>query len=137
MELNLIRDDLSPNTTIGQLFIDSQTERECYILEDKYRGDAPKVKGETCIPNGRYEVVLAWSNRFGKLMLRLLNVPRFDGILIHPGNTKKDTLGCLLPGQTKAIDFVGNSVAAYNALFLKITYALKTQKVFINISVKE
>lgn len=80
---------------------------EFYVLEDKLRGMGDpktvlswKVKGESCIPYGKYMVEWAKSPSRGYETLRLLNVPGFSGILVHSGNTEKDTEGCLLPGFT-------------------------------------
>jgi hypothetical protein len=63
----------------------------------------------------------------------LLNVPAYEGIRIHPGNTDAHTEGCLLPGRTKSPDFVGSSKAAFTALFDKIKVAIQREKVFITI----
>jgi hypothetical protein len=71
---------------------------------------------ETAIPAGTYEVILNMSPRFGKVLPRLLNVPGFDGILIHSGNTSKDTSGCILVGQNKEVGKVINSQATMKRL---------------------
>lgn len=141
MELELIRKTRTNTSTIGELFIDG--EFECFILEDKDRGlrkDMPiselitkKVKAKTAIPEGRYEVVINFSNRFKKLLPLLLDVPAYAGIRIHPGNTATDTEGCLLPGVNKAIDKVTSSRSAFTALFDKMKAASSREKIFMNI----
>jgi len=141
MELTLNRKTRTQVSTIGELNIDGKFE--CFILEDRDRGLQPtmslseinnlKVHGETCIPPGRYEIVISFSDRFNKLLPLLLDVPCFAGIRIHSGNAAKDTEGCLLPGQTKGTDFVGGSRLAFNSLFSKLKAASKTEKVFITI----
>src|SRR4051794_1532912 len=105
MDLKVIRKQFTDKSTIGDLFINDQFE--CFTLEDVVR--PVKIKGMTAIPAGIYEVVINFSERFRKLLPLLLNVPTFDGIRIHPGNTDKDTEGCILVGQMKQKDSIGNS----------------------------
>jgi hypothetical protein len=57
-----------------------------------------KVKGATAIPYGRYRLAYTASPRLKRYTIRLLDVPGFDGILIHPGNTAADSMGCILLG---------------------------------------
>ena len=139
MELELIRISRTNISTIGELFIDGVFE--CFILEDRDMGlrkDMPiselitkKVKAKTAIPEGRYEVVINFSNRFKKLLPLLLDVPAYAGIRVHPGNTAADTEGCLLPGVNKATDKVTSSRVAFNALFGKMKAASAHEKIFI------
>lgn len=122
MKLDLHRTTFTQNSTIGELFVDGKFE--CFILEDLMRpAGAVKVPGKTAIPNGTYKVILNQSPRFKRILPRLLDVPGFEGILIHPGNTPADTDGCLLPGRTRAVDFVGASRPAFDALFAKLKAA--------------
>lgn len=93
-----------------------------------------KVRTRTAIPSGRYEIVISFSQRFQKMLPLLLNVPAFEGIRIHPGNTDADTEGCLLPGKNKAPDMVTNSRVAFKTLFEKIQVAMQREKLFITIS---
>lgn len=129
MELLLKRIHKTANSTIGELSINGKFE--CYILEDIER--EVKIKGKTAIPKGRYEIAITYSNRFKKLLPLLLNVPNFEGIRIHTGNTAKDTEGCLITGKNRGIDIVSNSRLAFESLFSKLTSAVKKEKVFINI----
>lgn len=121
MNLSLLRFALTAKTTLGALYVDGVWE--CFILEDAYRGDAPKVPGETCIPNGRYEVRVTHSPKFGVDMPLLLDVPGFEGVRIHPGNGPRDTEGCLLPGSVAGQDQLFGSRTAYEALFAKLKAA--------------
>lgn len=102
--------------TIGKMYIDG--EYFCDTLEDRVRdinkngkfdNGEVKVAGETAIPYGRYQVVVTMSPKFKRELPRLLNVPNFEGILIHRGNTDKDSAGCLLLGENKVKGKVINS----------------------------
>lgn len=129
MDLRVKRLEFSDDSTIGELSVDGQFE--CYTLEDKVR--PVKIMGKTAIPAGKYEVVINFSQRFQKPLPLLLNVPNFEGIRIHPGNVSANTEGCILVGDTKGVNFVGQSRAAFNRLFPKMKAAAKTQKIFIEI----
>src|SRR5215831_11784086 len=129
MQLQLTRKTFTDESTIGELSVDG--EFECFTLEDVVRDE--KIKGETAIPAGTYEVVVNFSNRFQKLLPLLMNVRNFEGVRIHSGNTAVDTKGCILVGQTKDADLVGNSRAAFAPLFQKIQDAIRTEEVFIEI----
>jgi hypothetical protein len=142
MELLLDRDVRTKNSTIGQLYVDGKFE--CYIIEDYDRGlkstmelsvvQSIKVKAETAIPTGRYEVIITFSNRFQRNLPELLNVKGFEKIRMHSGNSKSDTEGCLLTGTERSIDFVGNSRVAFGALMPKLEKAIKKgEKIFITV----
>lgn len=119
MELKLKRLHKTDKSTIGELSIDGVFE--CYTLEDVERD--VKVYSKTAIPKGQYKVIINQSNRFKKLMPLLLNVPNFEGVRIHSGNKAEDTEGCILVGQTRSLDFIGNSKKAYDKLFKKMQLA--------------
>ena len=129
MNLKLIRKYPSAECTIGELYINDVFE--CYTCEDIER--ITKIKGQTAIPRGIYEVVITFSNRFKRPLPLLLNVSNFEGIRIHPGNTAADTEGCILPGKNKTINSVTQSTDAFNTLFNKIQVAAKSEKIFIEI----
>lgn len=116
--------------TISKLFIDGVFE--CFILEDTIRQS--KIKNETAIPGGNYEVIISYSNSFKKELPLLLNVPNFKGVRIHSGNDKNDTEGCLLPGKNYTKNKVVDSRIAFNALFGKLKKASKIDKIFIKIN---
>lgn len=94
----------------------------CDILEDEVRevwGEPVaywKVHGKTAIPVGTYRVVTQHSMRFGPDTLTLLDVPGFEYIRIHGGNTVENTEGCLLPGTRNSKNTVGASQVALRAL---------------------
>lgn len=101
MKLELIRLYKKDAYTIGKLYVDGQYF--CDTLEDKVRdlSSEKKIHGKTAIPTGNYEIIINVSPRFGRKLPRLLDVPGFEGILIHRGNTPEDTAGCILIGENK------------------------------------
>lgn len=109
MKIELKRLFIKPTYTIGKLYVDGQYF--CDTLEDKVRNLSreKKVPGQTAIPSGEYEVIVNVSPRFKRKLPRLLNVPGFEGILIHRGNTPEDTAGCILVGENKQPGCVINS----------------------------
>lgn len=141
MKLQLLRLYDSGKATVGVLYIDGKFE--CWTLEDEKRD--VKVKGETRIPEGTYEIKLrtegthhtdyAKKFSFHKGMLHLQNVPNFQFILIHIGNTEKDTDGCILLGkQATSIPSILESTEAYKQMYPKVAERLaKGEKVTIEI----
>ena len=116
MKLLLERKYLKEDYCIGRLSINGTFF--CNTLEDKVRdinkngtfdcGEF-KISGHTAIPYGEYEVIVNYSPKFKRELPRLLNVPHFEGILIHRGNTNKDSSGCILVGENKKKGMVLNS----------------------------
>lgn len=141
MELLLLRNRFYKTHTIGQLYINGVLFS--FVLEDVIREvqgqpvEKWKVKYETAIPQGVYEVVLQPSGRFGPDTPTLLNVPGFDLIRIHSGNTDKDTDGCLILGYKltdSGLIAVGSTKPAVLDLKGKIKQAiLNGEKVYITI----
>lgn len=130
MRIDVLRYTNDP--TKGLLFIDGVFQ--CYTLEDKKR--PVKIKAETCIPAGEYEIKLRTSGthhiEYGKKfpefhigMLHLQDVPGFQYILIHIGNSIKDTEGCILVGNKPQGDNIIDSTLAYVKLYQKVAPALK------------
>lgn len=105
--------------TLGKLYINK--EFFCSTIEDKYRdlSKEKKVYGETCIPFGTYKVIINMSPKYGRLMPRLLDVPHFDGILIHYGNTEQDSAGCVIVGKRSGQKVI-NSRDTFNRLFARL-----------------
>lgn len=105
--LKLTRSVFSQRSTIGSLeaYVDGVKVFTCKTLEDTHREiiKAPvaqwKIKAHTAIPAGNYEVKITYSNRFGKDMPLLVDVPGFAGIRIHKGVDRDDTEGCILVGM--------------------------------------
>ncbi|MEY2758652.1 MAG: hypothetical protein RIR33_2430 [Pseudomonadota bacterium] len=146
MHIHVDRLEADAKATRGKLYIDGKFE--CYTLEDKHR-DGEKVHGETRIPAGTYRLELyphgtrfhpkyleAYGAEFHKGMLRVCDVPGFDGVLIHKGNYHDDTEGCLLLGSSKISGrsnrdksgnnciAVGSSEGAYKSFYPKVRDAL-------------
>ena len=99
MELTLTRTTKKKGCTLGVLAVNGK--EMCDTMEPTWRDlkKERKVKGCTAIPEGRYPVVITLSPKFGKWLPLLLNVPFFEGIRIHAGNTPTDTEGCILVGE--------------------------------------
>ena len=106
-------------SVIGELLVDGIFE--CYTLEDVER--LTKIKGETAIPKGTYRVIINESNRFKRLLPLLIDVPNFEGIRIHSGNSNHDTEVCILVGQTRNKNYIGQSRKAFDKLFKKMQAA--------------
>ena len=134
MELEVLRYNSQDTYTDGMLFIDG--EFACYTLEDAHKDT--KIYGETRIPDGTYQMTLRTEGGFHsrysaryrekhKGMLWVRNVPNFEYILIHVGNTPKDTAGCLLVGDQPIRDeaFIAGSRKTYEAIYPIIATALE------------
>ena len=118
MELRLERRPSTTSATLGRLWM-----AECVTLENVVR-DGPKLDDETAIPEGRYRVTVTMSQRFGRMMPLINDVPGFTGIRIHSGNTAEDTSGCVLVGQVERDGHIYGSRLALQALQSKIGAAL-------------
>lgn len=128
MKLHLIRKEFTPQSTIGELWIDGGFF--CFVLEDKDRGlvqwenivsiKAKKLFGITAIPYGKYRVKLSVSPRFKRTLPEILDVKGFTGVRIHRGNTAEDSHGCLIVGYRKAYNTVFDSTRAENDLVEKL-----------------
>ena len=134
MELKLIRSFKKSTYTIGKLYIDNKYF--CDTLEDVDRNINNKmsiqsilkikVDHKTAIPTGIYKINMdtksprfsnrSWAIPYKGIVPKILNIPGFDGVLIHPGNTSSDTSGCILVGQNKIKGKVVNSVSTFDKL---------------------
>lgn len=139
MQLTLVRTDRQPNYTVGSLFING--EFFCYTLEDKDRGltsdmslediQSKKIYGKTAIPKGIYFIDMntvstkfkdrLWAKPYDGKLPRLLDVPGYEGILIHVGNTVEDTSGCILVGTEYFNGVLKNSATAFTSLMSVLT----------------
>lgn len=128
MKLDLYRKPSTDQATLGDLHVDDTFE--CVTLEDPVRDLGPdgkgKVPGRTAIPAGTYRVVIGPSPRYAmRPYMRVQDVPYFQGILIHSGNTDVDTMGCVLVGQVvDGPDRIHGGSIALPRLFGKVQAAL-------------
>ena len=102
-----------------------------YTCEDAIR--LKKIPKITCIPEGKYQVVITFSNRFKRKMPLLLDVPNFTGIRIHSGNYANDTEGCILIGHRLLTNGVADSREAYDEFFRHLKKLLETEEVWLDI----
>ena len=141
MKLEVLRFSSEKDSTNGLLFDVTDGRRFlCYTLEDEHR-DVKKY-GETRVPAGTYIITLRtvggfhgrYLKKYGEMhkgMLWVRDVPNFEYILIHTGNTDEHTAGCLLLGNTQQTNFgdsngfVGSSVDAYKRVYPPIAEALE------------
>ena len=132
MKIKVVRHTFTDKSTIGDLFIDDKWE--CYTLEDKVREnpvqsvDEWKIKGETAIPVGIYELIVDRSHRFQRQLPHILGVPGFTGVRVHAGNNDKNTEGCVLLGQNMKKNWIGKSRLAFDSFFEKLLEALAENK---------
>lgn len=139
MKLLLKRIAKRDTYTIGKLYIDGKYFSD--TLEDPDRGLTNsmsreqiakiKVYGETAIPTGTYNIDMntvsakfknrSWASPYKGKIPRLQNVPGYEGVLIHPGTTSKDTLGCILVGKNTSKGMITQSQATFHQLMSILT----------------
>lgn len=139
MKLLLKRIAKRDTYTIGKLYIDDKYFAD--TLEDPDRGLTNsmsreqiakiKVYGETAIPTGTYNIDMnivsakfknrSWASPYKGKIPRLQNVPGYEGVLIHPGTTSKDTLGCILVGKNTSKGMITQSQATFHQLMSILT----------------
>lgn len=142
MKIEVKRRYLGSEYTIGSMYING--EYFCDTLEDrvvdidrsgKFEGEEKKIAGKSAIPYGEYDVVLNRSPKFARELPRLVDVPHFEGILIHRGNTAKDSAGCILVGENKVKGKVINSTIYENKLTALCHLAqLKGERIIIAVT---
>jgi hypothetical protein len=120
INLLLIRDTFSKDSTIGELFLNG--ERICDTLENPWQDNQRTI---SCIPEGEYPVRLRLARESASrdyLHLLVQDVPNRDWILFHRGNYPKDTSGCILVGLGSQQDVVNNSTLAMDLLIKEILH---------------
>ena len=141
MKLEVLRFSSEKDSTNGLLFdVSNGRSFLCYTLEDEHRDE--KVMAETRIPAGTYRITLRttggfhgrYLKKYGSMhkgMLWVRDVPNFEYILIHTGNTDEHTAGCLIVGDSQQTNFgesdgfIGSSTQAYKRIYPPIAAALE------------
>jgi hypothetical protein len=141
MKIEVLRVSSEADSTSGLVFdVTDGRKFLCYSLEDEYRND--KVMHETRVPAGTYKILLRkeggfhgrYVKKYGdfhKGMLHVQDVPGFEYILIHTGNTDEHTSGCLIVGDSQENNqlmkngFIGKSVQSYKRIYAPIAEALE------------
>ncbi len=130
--LRLQREPSDMGATIGGLYLNDRWIM--WTLEDGIREPVRpaggivtaewvtswKINRKTCIPQGRYQVGLTLSARFGVVLPEIMNVPGFSGIRIHSGNTVDDTDGCILVGSSRGDRKIYDSRHALEWLMMQL-----------------
>lgn len=122
MQIKVKRIAKKATYTIGRLYVDEKYV--CDTLEDAVRDK--KIYGKTAIPSGTYKITMdvvsprfkdrAWAKPYGGKIPRLIDVPNYEGVLIHVGNTADDTSGCLLVGKNTIVGMVTDSTNTFKNL---------------------
>ena len=148
MKYEVLRISSGKDSTSGMLFEINNGKRTflAYTLEDEQRD--VKVWGETRIPAGTYKLELRteggfhtrYSGKYGAMhkgMIHVQDVPGFEYILWHTGNTDENTAGCLLLGNSQTSNlvqkdgFVGSSVNAYKDVYPYVAAAISQGDVWV------
>lgn len=115
MNIRVLRDAFSSKSTGSRVSIDGI--HQCFGLEPPVRDGDVKPRA---IPEGTYKVTIRYSPEHKRNVPHVEDVPGFSEIEIHIGNFPKDTKGCLLLGESRGEDFVGNSGVAFHEFFEKL-----------------
>ena len=154
MELKVKRVAKKDEYTIGRLYVDGNLFSD--TLEDCDRGltqdmpleeiKAKKVYGKTAIPTGTYDIDMntvspkfekrSWAKPFGGKIPRLVNVPGYEGVLIHVGNTSESTSGCLLVGKNSIKGMITDSSRTFMSLMTKYLLPAKLRGEIITLTIE-
>lgn len=157
------RYNFKPDWTISKLYVNGVLDG--YAIEDEVRPDnSPKIHGETAIPYGKYTLSHRQSPKFSRSFLYcekeniliepkdqaryshelvfvaheliwVKDIPGFEYVLIHWGNTDDDTDGCLIIGSSLGVigeqEAVLHSKDYYKQLYCKVYPLIKAGGQFI------
>ena len=125
MEIVITRTRFDDVCTQGSLSINGVWY--CFTLEP--RQDQTHGK-PYCIPSGRFQVTLYNSPHFGRVVPLLMNVPGFEDVEIHIGNSAADTHGCTLVAMTQTTDWQGDSTGAFQGLINRLVVVPSTETIW-------
>ena len=139
MKLHLQRTERGDRYTMSRLAIDGVAFCDTLESTDRHLEAATmrpeqKVFGQTAIPTGTYPVVLTYSPRFKCTLPLIQDVPHFEGIRIHPGNTSTDTAGCILVGRQSTPGRLTDSRQTLRQLMKALTNRPRDQDIAIAIN---
>ena len=122
------------NACLGDLYVDGTFFS--HTLEDLPREE--KLEDETCIPCGEYElgfreVLTPMTKKYRKTRdwfswhLEIKDIPNYQYVYIHVGNTADNSSGCVLLGQWKHKEkpFIYNSRVCFKKFYLMVSDHLK------------
>lgn len=139
MQIKVLRTIRDGQPTMGEMLVDDA--HFAYTLEPVYRGDVGadpslKVWGQTAIPCGTYLCTVRFSNHFQRNLVHVENVPEFSEIMVHGGNSAKDTEGCCLIGEnTNHLDTVSSCAPVVDKIVELVQSA--TEPVYVTYSIVE
>lgn len=154
MELKVKRKAFEKDYTIGNLYIDGKFFSN--TIEDFDRGltqdmpleeiKAKKVYGKTAIPKGTYEIDMntvspkfkdrSWAKPYGGKIPRLVNVPCYEGVLVHVANQASELAGCLAVGNNSIKGMVTDSTRTFHTLMSKYLLPAKVRGESITITIE-
>lgn len=110
----LTRDISTPNFTLGKL---SLPDAGYFSVEPPWKNNAPDI---SCIPTGKYQIIISYSPHFGRAMPHIIGVENRDGILIHDGSSVVNTEGCIVIGMQRTSNGVGLSKMAFDDFYPRL-----------------
>ena len=114
-----IKRDIKGNTyTAGKMYVDGRHFADTLEPRAIDWSKEEKTLGKTAIPEGTYKVEMRYSTKFKTQMPYVQNVPHFDGIMLHVGNSVRDSRGCILVGTRTFPSVLTQSRKAVNRLIL-------------------
>ena len=110
--INITRTYRKNSYTIGKLYVNGSYVCNTLELHDSTYYGEDFVLGKSAIPVGVYTLATCvWSPKFNDFRPRITDFKYSMNILIHEGNTPRDTEGCILVGNNLITGQVLNSKA--------------------------